>query len=286
VVSLFQLKLKLPQAFSILLSFGLIGLILAALIGLLFISARDFAAGAGIYQQKAIDAATQIAGQLEAFNIKVDQETIRENFKDLPIFSVIRNITSSLVGFLGNSILISIFVLFLITGSSSIKENAHNSLAAQITRSVRNYVNTKFLTSSATGLIITIILMSFNLDLAILLGMLTFLLNFIPSIGSLIAVALPLPIAFLQFGFGLQFFAILAIPAAVQITIGNILEPKFMGKSLGLHPVALLFALMFWGIVWGIPGMFLAGPITAIIKIVTEKIDVTKPFAKLLGGEF
>ena len=70
----------------------------------------------------------------------------------------------------------------------------------------------------------------------------------------------------------------------IQILIGNVLEPKLQGDSMGLHPVAVLFCLTFWGFIWGIPGMFLSVPITASIKIILSKFKVSKPFAEILEG--
>jgi AI-2 transport protein TqsA len=124
-----------------------------------------------------------------------------------------------------------------------------------------------------------------GVELAVMFAMLTFLLNFIPSIGSIVAVIIPLPVILLQYGFGWQFWFVLAFAGMVQFVIGNVLEPKMMGESLGLHPVTVLLFLMFWGLVWGIPGMFLAVPITAILKIVLCRIPTTVPVANLLAGK-
>ena len=114
----------------------------------------------------------------------------------------------------------------------------------------------------------------------------TFLFNFIPTIGSIIAVALPLPIMLLQFGFGGVFIACLALLAATQVIIGNILEPKFMGESTGLHPVTILLSLTFWGLLWGITGMFLSVPITASLRIIFSKFEMTAVIADAFAGNF
>ena len=116
-------------------------------------------------------------------------------------------------------------------------------------------------------------------------AILTFCLNFIPNIGSIIAVILPIPIILLQFGISFPFIAAIILLVAIQIAIGNILEPKLMGDSMGLHPVTILFFLAFWGYLWGITGMFLSVPITATLKIIFDKFEMTKPVAQLFAGK-
>ena len=118
-------------------------------------------------------------------------------------------------------------------------------------------------------------------------GLFAFLLNFIPTLGSIIATLLPLPIVVLNPDVSpLTGVLAIALPATVQLVIGNILEPRIMGKSLQLHPIAILMALIVWGMVWGIPGMFLAVPITAVLKIALSRITTTQPIAELLAGRF
>ena len=75
------------------------------------------------------------------------------------------------------------------------------------------------------------------------------------------------------------------LPGTVQMVVGNVIEPKLLGDSLELHPITVLLSLIFWGIIWGIPGMLLAAPITAVLKILLENIEITKPVATLLEGK-
>ena len=124
-----------------------------------------------------------------------------------------------------------------------------------------------------------------GLELALLFGTVTFLLNIIPTLGSMIAVLLPLPVAFLQFDAPIMIVLIIILPTIVHIMIGNIFEPKFFGKTFNLHPVTIIIALLFWGMIWGITGMLLAAPLTAIIRILFEQSDTTKPIALLLSGK-
>ncbi len=115
-------------------------------------------------------------------------------------------------------------------------------------------------------------------------AILTVLLNFIPNFGSVIATLLPIPVLLLQYGLGWQTMTVITLLFAIQFCIGNLVEPKMMGESLDLHPVTILLFLMFWGLVWGLPGMFLAVPITAILKIILSRIETTLPLSELLAG--
>lgn len=170
------------------------------------------------------------------------------------------------------------------TLSNTRSNRGSSKLMDDIQSRVAIYLSVKFLTSVVTGLLVGIVLSVMGVDLALMFAILTVLLNFIPSIGSIIATLLPIPVLLLQFGFGWEFYVVLGITGAIQFTIGNIIEPKFIGESLDLHPVTVLMSLMFWGLVWGIPGMFLSLPITATLKIVLAEIDSTKTFSELLAG--
>ena len=154
----------------------------------------------------------------------------------------------------------------------------------EIIAHVKKYIFTKFITSSATGILAGLIYWMLGMELAFIFGSLTFILNFIPYFGSVIAVLLPIPIAFIQFEDPTNLYLIILLPAIVHIIIGNILEPKIFGAVLGLHPITILLSLIFWGMIWGFIGILLAAPITAIIKISFEKFKTTLPLARLLEG--
>jgi AI-2 transport protein TqsA len=118
-------------------------------------------------------------------------------------------------------------------------------------------------------------------------GFLAFLLNFIPTIGAVVATLLPVPVIVLSpdLSVATQVLAV-AIPAAIQAVIGSFIQPKVLGRSFGLHPVSILLALIFFGMIWGLVGAFLATPITAVIKIVLERIPATRFVAALLAGTY
>jgi len=122
-------------------------------------------------------------------------------------------------------------------------------------------------------------------DLAFVFGFFTFVLNFIPSIGSVIATLLPLPIILVSPHISVA-VAILAVllPFLIHFVIGNFIDPMLMGDSLDLHPVSVLLSLMIWGTIWGVVGMLLAVPLTASLKMLLQRTELTAPVAEVLAG--
>jgi AI-2 transport protein TqsA len=196
--------------------------------------------------------------------------------------------TSAIVDLLAQSFLVLIFVVFLLIGGEGARSDPaerREGTWATIVGQVERYIVAKAALSGATGLLVGVVLSLLGVDLALVFGLFAFLLNFIPSIGSIIATLLPLPIVAMSpdVSFGAAVAAI-AIPGVVQFSIGSVIEPRVMGESLDLHPVTILVTLMFWGALWGVVGMLLAVPMTAIAKLLFEKSELTQPLAELMAG--
>lgn len=219
----------------------------------------------------------------EKFHITLDQDRILNHVQS-EILGIAAGTFENALGFISAFFFVTIFVIFMLAGRNP--GVVRTGVLADIDQNVRRYVVTKMTASSVTGILVWVILRLIGLKLAAVFGMLAFLLNFIPSIGSVIATLLPIPIAAVQFS-GHPWMIALAIagPGSVQLIIGNVVEPKIMGKGLNLHPVTILLALSFWGLIWGVVGMFLAAPITAVIRIVLMQFETFKPLGKLLAGE-
>ena len=149
------------------------------------------------------------------------------------------------------------------------------------------YIGIKTFNSALTGLLSYAVLTYARLDFASFWGVIIFVLNFIPTVGSLIATALPAMLAMLQFGFDPinKFLTVLIGVGVIQFSIGNVLEPKLMGGSLNLSPLVILFSLALWGSLWGIPGMLLCVPFTVIATIVAKEIPEARPLAIVLSGD-
>ncbi len=277
-----QNKLKIPKAVALTL---IILVALSFFVGLflaIIFSLNNFLQETTIYQTKIVQAGDWFAREIQSYGYNFDKNILLEEIKNFPVFSVARDVSGGVFSLVGNFFLILIFTLFLLLGEGS---GSHKILLwEEVKEKISKYLLVKIITSSVTAILVVLLLSLCGSDLAFMFGILTFLLNFIPNVGSLIATALPLPVLFLQFGLNGEFWAFTIGAAAIQFIIGNIIEPKFVGESVGLHPLVILLFLMFWGLVWGIPGMFLAVPITALLKIILGKITATKKLSELLAG--
>lgn len=187
---------------------------------------------------------------------------------------------------LSGGVIALIYVYFLLLGSPS-TQRTRPELLARIEDQIRSYLVLKTLISVVTGFVFGLTLWWFGVPMAFAFGTLAFLLNFIPNIGPLIASALPIPfILFHPDATAWWIVLVIGLTMAIQFLSGNVIEPKMMGDSSDLHPITVLLGLMFWGMIWGILGMFLATPITAGIKIALERVERTKPLAELMAGRW
>lgn len=188
------------------------------------------------------------------------------------------------LSFTTTSFFVAIFVIFLLAGRDP-NAVVKNVIYWEIEKKIRSYISTKLILSVITATLVGITLKLFGLELALVFAILTFLLNFIPSIGSIIATLLPIPVAFAQFSDSPWTIAgVILIPGVIQMVIGNGIEPKLMGEGLQLHPVTVLLALSFWTLLWGPLGAILAVPITAGIRIVLMRFESGQTAGNLLAG--
>ena len=162
-----------------------------------------------------------------------------------------------------------LFTVYLLQGRSEYGlQRADEFMQAEIDRQVRRYVVLKTAVCVGVGALIGLIFSLLQLDLAFLIGLITFVANFVPNVGAIFATLLPMPLILLDpaVSVGVRALAFL-LPLLVHTTVGNLIEPKMFGSSMELHPVIVLLALAFWGALWGISGAILSVPLTAICRI-------------------
>ncbi|HSZ54204.1 MAG TPA: AI-2E family transporter [Tepidisphaeraceae bacterium] len=180
--------------------------------------------------------------------------------------------------------LVIVFTLFILLGRRGPIRRTTGVLS-EIEVRVQLYISQMVLLSAIAGILVWIVLWILGVEMAALFGVLAFLLNFIPTIGSIIATLLPLPVILIDPHMGVPAkICAVAIPGAIQIILGNAVQPRFLGNALDLHPIVVLISLVFWSMIWGLAGAFLATPMTAVLRIVLEKIPATRPVAELLAG--
>ncbi len=216
------------------------------------------------------------------------------DFKSAGTF--VKRLGGSFFSFLGNAVWVVLFMVFMLAEQDEFSkrvirafgdESSISILEAlnRINKSVQDYLGLKTMISFFTGVLVSIALFLFGVPFAVLWGVLAFLLNFIPNIGSMISVIPPVLITLFQFGSLSKTLGVCVILVALQTVVGNFIEPKMMGKGLDLSPLIVLLSLLFWGWMWGIPGMLLSVPLTAAIKIAFEQIEATRPFALMMAGK-
>ncbi len=269
MVSFFVSKCRLNKALATLLTFLFFIGALAIIVLLASSSIKDFIRGADVYRANFIAFTERALTWLSSQGIDFDRQTAIQEVSELPVFSYAKELTGGVVSVFSNIALVLVYLGFMFAGETR-KQNEY-PLLDEIHHKIFNYVTTKLITSLVTSVLVAITLIIFDVDLILLLGVLTFVLNFIPSIGSVLATLVLVPVLLLKFAFGPTTIIVLIICGGIQFLIGNILEPKFMGDSMDLHPITIMAFLLFWGLVFGVPGMFLAVPITAILKILFKQ---------------
>jgi AI-2 transport protein TqsA len=242
--------------------------------------------------EKNINVITQHINQ--RFNI--DLFTIASDFTtNLNFGKILSTLFSALSGIFASTFTVLLYLIFLLLEESffpvKIKamypdpkkyENV-TSLINKIDQSIGNYIALKTLVSMLTGFLSYFALLFIGVDAPFFWSFLIFILNFIPNIGSLIATIFPAVFAMLQFGEFMPGILVLTIVGAIQLIIGNILEPRLLGNSLNISPLVVLLTLALWGVIWGVIGMLLSVPITVILIIIMSEFEGTRPLAILLS---
>ncbi len=213
-----------------------------------------------------------------------------ENQKET-LMNTAANAATSLASFVGKLFLVFFYVLFLLLEESQIDKKLNIVYAGnkdtnkvhktwmRIHELLSDYLSIKLLTSFLTGLLSFFILLFLGIELPALWAFIIFLLNFIPSVGSIIATAFPVLFSIVQYADLKQTISVLLGILAVQVLIGNVVEPKLLGNKLNLSPFVVIIGLVFWGVVWGIMGMLLSVPIMASLMIVFSQFENTRGLA-------
>ena len=239
------------------------------------------------------DGDLSVERQVELSVAEEPSKAVDEFFSYLSAFAQrqLLTIAGSLSTLLSYGVLILIFVFFLLLGNSSqlnqpmAQPDSSQGILKAVEVQVRKYLVLKTIISLLTGFAFGGVLWLFGVPLAIVFGFLAFLLNYIPNIGPLISTLLPLPFLILNSSMNPTAAVVcFLLIAAIQFVSGNVIETKIMGQSFDVSPVFLLLALMFFGLIWGLVGMFLATPLVSIVKIVLEQSQMGKPVAELMAG--
>lgn len=198
--------------------------------------------------------------------------------------SVVLSALGPFLSFMSQLMLVFVFMTFILAGRGRMEKKIAQAFppdqASALTRAVgrinseiQKYLAVKTLINLGIGTLVAAVLTLFGIPFAILFGVLALLLNYVPTLGAIVAVALPVLLAaFLAGAFSAAVWAILGLLALVHVILNGVLEPRLMGRELNLPPLLVLFSLFFWAWLWGVPGMILAVPFLAVLKIVFANV--------------
>ena len=217
---------------------------------------------------------------------------LQEILNSINFLTIFSKLLNNFTEFAGNFSLVLIFLVFLIVEEKSfikkieiVAGNNNLKILKKITNDIFSYFQIKIFTSTLTGLLTFIFLYTLGNDLAPTFGIISFVLNFIPLIGSLLSIILPFVFSSIQsLGFYDPFLTIILL-VVVQICIGNFLEPKLMGKTLNISPIIMLIFLAIMGKMWGIAGMFLSVPLLVVLLIFFSNFKSTKKIAIFISDK-
>lgn len=282
----------IPRGVAILLVLifiAILGLMLAGVVGQ---SLSSFSAELPEYEKQVQAEFISVASELSEFGVVIDKEMIAKHFDPGSAMSLAAGLLSGFGNVMANGFLIFLTVVFMLLEAPSIASRVHLALSDpegkmraidNFLQSVNDYLSIKTIVSLITGIVIGVLLWIMGVKYIILWGLLAFLFNYIPNIGSIIA-AVPAVLLTLV-THGPLFSGITAlIYVFVNVVMGNVIEPRFMGKGLGLSTLVVFLSLIFWGWLLGTVGMLLSVPLTMIVKIGLESNKDSKRFANLMSS--
>lgn len=284
---------RLPNAVTLGMSLIFFGLSLYAISDMIVNTVNGFVLESGVYLPR-IEA--QIARAYADFRIDRKPPTIADLEIGQQLLGNFALVLSGVTSAAKGVALVLLYVLFFLVEQGSFPKKMKalglyteggtrfTYVLAEINTAMRKYLGVKTLTSFLTAVLCFIIFTTIGLDYALFWAFLVFLFNYIPTIGSITATVLPALLSLVQFDTLSPFLIVVIGVTAVQILVGNILEPRLMGNSLNISPLVVVLSLILWSMLWGIVGMLLSVPITVAIIIICAQFPSTRPIAILLSS--
>ncbi|MHC4469837.1 MAG: AI-2E family transporter [Planctomycetota bacterium] len=256
-------------------------------------SVAQFSASVDSYQERITEILDGTMGWLEKIGVQTSGKQLSEMIDTKELLALVSDTLSQLLSALSSVVLILIIVIFMLfeamvlPGKLRLIHGDHDADLTEYT-SVANriyqYVHLKTVISLVTGLLVAVFTAIVGIDFPLLWGLVAFLFNFIPNIGSILAAIPPMIMALIQFGIG-SAAVVAGGYALINLVIGQLLEPRMMGRRMGLSPAVVIISLIFWNWVLGPIGMLLSIPLTMVVKILLEHSEDLKAVAVLLGNE-
>ena len=284
---------KVPHGLSVVIVLLGMLLVVFGLSGIIGGSVSGFTAHLDKYETRLIEIQQSLNLALNHYGLDLSMDSINQVFDPGKILDFTASTLGQLGNVMSNATLVIFIVLFILLEMNSISykakilgstEGKTVTYLSRIEKSVRHYLVIKTIVSILTGLLIGVLLWIFGVEYAILWGLVAFLMNYIPNIGSIIAAVPAFLFAWIQLGFGGALW-VLGIYAVVNLFVGYVVEPRALGRGMGLSTLVVFLSLILWGYIFGIVGMFLSVPLTMIFKIIFEQSESTRSLAAMLGTD-
>ena len=240
------------------------------------------------YRQR-LDALLRIATSwLQERGIDIDASTISERINTGALMQLVADTARGLLSALSNVFVVILTMIFMLFEANGFAAKLHTVMGkdlgevTQISQRVNKYLSIKAWISAGTGACVTALTAILGIDFPLLWGLIAFLFNFVPNIGSIIASIPAVMLALIQYGPGSAVLVGIGY-AAINLIIGNAIEPKLMGQRVGLSTLVVFLSLLFWGWVWGPVGMLLSVPLTVIVQIILQHYEDFRWLAVLIG---
>lgn len=257
-------------------------------------SVRDFAGKLPGYQVKFREDAVEVIGWLNRQGMEINPDEVLNQLNPAALFQFTGSLLAAVSGLVGQTFIVLLIVIFMLFEASILPKKIKSlpditpTLFKQLERSVldvRSYMGIKSVMSLVTGLCVIVLNTVLGIDYALLLGLTAFLLNFVPNIGSFMAAVPAVLLAVLdKEGLGTAGAVVIGY-VIINVGISNFIEPRFMGRGLGLSTLWVILSLIFWGWILGPVGMLLSIPLTMAVKIGLESVEATHWIALLMGGD-
>jgi AI-2 transport protein TqsA len=283
----------LPSIVSLFLSFMLVSGLIWGLVSIVSSNVNEVISASARYQESF----KHLMGQLNQKLLSQVLSNFDKMIDEVNFQKIVLNIYAGFTSITSSAVLIALYVSFLFVEQTVFDQklalllpSAHRrkvakKLMARTIRDTQTYLGLKTLMGLLTALFSWVIMTWIGLDFSEFWALLIFFLNYIPNIGAIIATLFPALLALIQFQTWMPFVLMTSGLVTVQFILGNIIEPRYLGRSLNLSPLVILFALGLWGAIWGVVGMFLSVPITVMMIILFAHFPTTRPIAVLLSKD-
>jgi AI-2 transport protein TqsA len=286
-------KRKVPTWLALLIVMCGILVFLLLIAGLVGSSVSDFSSKLPFYEMRLKGQTNAVLDWLDRIGVDVDRFELNKIFNSAAVMKLVVNLLNELGGVLTNGFLILITVIFMLLEASSVPvklrsifQDPEASLGhvKNFADTVVRYIGIKSMISFATGAFVAVFLTILGVDYPLLWGLLAFILNYIPNIGSIMAAVPAILLTIIQLGLGRALVAAIGY-VVINMVMGNAIEPRLMGQRLGLSTLVVFLSLIFWGWILGPVGMLLSVPLTMTVKIALDTSKDTRWIAVLLGSE-